>query len=236
MSYSANYSGGYQWRNGPQGSNLGSTLTNNLSVSQNLELDIRNLLSRMGWYERLMREQPVNPNQEEANDPNENIVNILKETAQAVLSLQSLDISFSNSKRSQQAGYDGGSQIYYMFNTGGDNFSPPFSYRTGWTDRIGPGQLVDNPNQNQSIQIPSNKNYTDDLTVGTRLTPFENFSIDLTWSSKWDVTSTKTLTLRADESSSSVRDEKWESKLQCYLGVWRGIWHVIPRAAESCLC
>ncbi|WP_310682322.1 cell surface protein SprA [Aliifodinibius sp. S!AR15-10] len=212
-SYSANYNGGYQWRNSPQGSNLGATLTNNLNVTQNLELDIRDLLNRMGWYQRLHEEnsntgppQQVGAEDGEAeNGSGDGIGVILKEGAQALLSFQSIDISFNNTKRSQQAGYSGDSQIFYMFNTGGDDFSPPFSYRTGWSDRIGAGQLVGNPSGDQSIQIPSNKNYTDDITVGTRLTPFENFSIDLTWSSKWDVTSTRTLTLQPDQMRTSVR-------------------------------
>lgn len=210
VNYSANYTGGYQWRNSPQGSNLGATLTNNLNVTQNLELDLRNLLSRMGWFKRLQQERTGPPRQQgddEGAGSEQQLGVILKKGAQAILSFQSLDISFNNTKRSQQAGYSGDSQIYYMFYQGHDSFSPPFSYRTGWTDQIGASQLVGNPNENQSIQIPSNKNYTDDVTVGTRLTPFENFSIDLTWSTKWDVTSTRTLTLQPNQSSTSVRSQ-----------------------------
>ncbi|MFH5884969.1 cell surface protein SprA [Halalkalibaculum sp. DA3122] len=208
VNYSANYNGGYQWRNSPQGSNLGSTLTNNLSVTQNLDLDLRSLLGRMGWFQALQQQNgPPRQQQPDAEDGENELPLgvILKKGARALLSFQSLDISFNNTKRSQQAGYSGESQIYYMLNSDGERFSPPFSYRTGWTDRIGSDQLVSNPGGGQSIQIPSNKNYTDDITVGTRLTPFENFTIDLTWSTKWDVTSTRTLTLQPNESSTSVR-------------------------------
>ncbi|MDX1639405.1 MAG: cell surface protein SprA, partial [Balneolaceae bacterium] len=211
VNYSANYNGGYQWRNSPQGSNLGATLTNNLSVTQNLELDLRNLLDRMQWFRQLQDgTQPRRSRQQEEGDDQsaareEQLGVILKKGARAILSFRSVDISFNNSKRTQQAGYSGGSQIFHMFNSEGEDFSPPFSYRTGWTDRIGVGQLVSNPNEDRSIQIPSNKNFTDDITIGTRLNPFDNLSIDLTWNTKWDITSTRTLTVQPDESSSRVR-------------------------------
>src|SRR5699024_7731932 len=36
IDYSASYAGGFQWKNSPLGSNLGATITNNLSLNQTL--------------------------------------------------------------------------------------------------------------------------------------------------------------------------------------------------------
>lgn len=219
INYSVNYGGGYQWRNSPQGSNLGATLSNNLNLTQNLEFDIRDLLSRMPWYENLGKaDQEENRTGEtraeqdttgargySQEDLGKDISYLLRKGAKALLSIQSLDISFNNSKRTQQAGYSGDSQIYYMFNTGGDSFSPPFSYRTGWSDEIGTAQLVENPEIDRSIQIPSNKSFSNDLTIGSRLLPFENFSIDLTWNTRWDIARTRAITIDPAQAFSTVR-------------------------------
>ena len=215
INYSANYNGGYQWRNSPRGSELGASITNNLSLSQTVDFDLRSLLNRMGWYRELMDEKNRNRGRSGRADTaeagysqdqfGEDLAEIGKKSLAALLSIRSLDISFNISKSSLQSGYAGGSRFFEMFGSRGGDFSPPFSYRTGFGDEIGRNQLIDNPNENSSIQLPSNRNLTDDLTIGSRLQPFRNFSIDLSWNTEWQRTNTKSITIDPDESFSAVR-------------------------------
>ncbi len=210
INYSANYSGGYQWRNSPMGSNLGANITNNLSLNQTLDFDIRSLLNGMEWYRNL--QQDVRGSQSDADtvdgysqdELGRDLAHIGKKSLAALLSIQSLDVSFNISKNSLQSGYRGDSQIFHMFSRSGDNFSPPFSYRTGFTDEIGLNQLIDNPNETSSVQLPFNRNITDDITVGSRLQPFQNLSIDLSWNSKWNETNTETITIDPNNNISIV--------------------------------
>lgn len=226
MSYSANYGGGYQWRNSPQGSELGATLSNNLNLTQSLDFDMRDLLNRMPWYRKLREadreETMIRRRDREERDTTaagnggraysqeelqEDAVYVLRKGILALLSIRSIDISYNANRRSQQAGYTGSSQIFYMFNNGSgeESFSPPFSYRTGFTYDIAPRELIRNPNTDRTIQLPSSRNFSDEITVGSRLQPFENFSIDLTWNTEWDITRTKTTTINPDQTISEVR-------------------------------
>lgn len=221
ISYSANYGGGYQWRNSPLGSGLGATVSNNLNLNQSLELDMSDLFGRMEWYRRLVSEDSQNDDMEgqttveqdttaspvREQDLGRDLAYVGKKALQALLSIQSFDISLNLSKNSQQSGYAGNAPFYQMFRQGGDNFSPPFSYRTGINDEIGLTQLIDNPNENSTIQIPSNKRLSNDLTIGSRLLPFDNISIDLTWNAQWDNNQSRSITIYPDESSSTVRTQ-----------------------------
>jgi len=200
INYSANYGGGYQWRNSPRGSQLGSNISNNFNLSQSLDFDIRSLLNRMDWYSKLQDgdQQSSQSRSPSASDTTEaeysesrlgrDLLNIGKKGLAAILSIQSVDVSFNISKSSSQSGYAGNSQFFQMFKSSGENYSPAFSYRTGFNDHIGISKLIDNPSENSSIQLPSNRNLTDDLTIGSRLQPFDNFSIDLTWNTEWQRT------------------------------------------------
>ncbi len=216
ISYSANYGGGYQWRNSPSGSRLGSTISNNLSLNQSLQFNLVDLFSRMDWYHRLNNDEGIGGDAGEdtlrskgytQEELGEDLASFGKRFLRSLLSIQSLDFSFNISKNALQSGYRGDSQLYYMFSNGGDTFSPPFSYRTGFTNEIGRSQLIRNPNPNASIQLPSNKRFSDDLTVSSRLLPFKNFSIDLAWNTQWDVTKTRSITVDPDESTSTVRTQ-----------------------------
>ncbi|MDZ7773470.1 MAG: cell surface protein SprA [Balneolaceae bacterium] len=119
--------------------------------------------------------------------------------------IQNVEIAFNISKNAMQRGYGGDSQIFHMFRNSGQNYSPPFSYRTGFGDRIGLAQLIDNPFEDRSIQIPSSKRIDDELHVDSRWEPFQNFTVDLTWNVQWDVTSSRSITLNPDESTSIVQ-------------------------------
>jgi cell surface protein SprA len=214
ISYSANYGGGYQWRNSALGSGLGSTISNNLSLNQSLTFDIRDLLSRMGWYNRLLdaRQNNEGPSARQDSTSGEqdlgrSLLHIGRESLLALLSIQSLDVAFNISKNSLQSGYAGDSQIYYMFNRSGSHYSPPFSYRTGFIDEIDRSRLISNSNVTSSIQLPSYRNISDDLTVTSRLEPFENFSVDLAWNTQWDIKSTRSVTLDPDESFTTIRTQ-----------------------------
>ncbi len=210
ISYSANYGGGYQWRNSPSGSNLGATISNNLSLNQSLDLNFNDLLNRMDWYRRLSEDRSQNrttvSDTTGSDGSNEqNLGRIARKGLLALLSIESLDISFNLSKNSLQSGYAGDSQLYYMFKDSENDFSPPFSYRTGFTDEIGFTRLIDNPDPNSAIQLPSNKRFNDDLTVSSRFQPFRNFTVDLTFNTQWDVTKTRSITIDPNESISTVR-------------------------------
>jgi len=215
VNYSVNYGGGYQWRNSPLGSDLGANISNNFSLNQTLDFDIRSLLNGMGWYRSLQDDDSGNRQPTEQDTAGgsgysqgqlgEGIADIGKKSLAALLSFQSLDISFNISKSSLQSGYAGNSQFFYMF--GGDEFTPPFAYRTGFKDEIGLQNLIDNPSETSSLQLPFNKNLTDDITVGSRLQPFDNFTIDLTWNSKWNVNTTRSITIEPNQNLNVIRSE-----------------------------
>lgn len=215
VNYSANYGGGYQWRNSPLGSDLGANLSNNFSLNQTLDFDLRSLLNSMEWYRRLQEDPKEGSRPAEADTAKgysqdqmgQDLAYLGKKALAAALSIQSLDVSFNISKSSLQSGYAGDSQIYHMFNSSGDHYSPPFSYRTGFTDEIGLDQLIDNPSETSSLQLPSIRNLTDDITVGSRFQPFENFTIDLSWNSKWNATNTQSITIDPGQNRSAIRTQ-----------------------------
>lgn len=192
ISYSATYGGGYQWRNSPVGSGLGATVTNNLSLDQSLDIDLQELLGGMGWYQAL---------QEDGEG-----TGIFRRVLGGLLGFGTLEVGFNITKSSMQSGYAGDSQIFHMFGGAGGSFSPPFSYRTGFGDRIGRGRLIDNPFTDRSLQIPSNKRFDDELTVDSQWEPFRNFQVELSWNAQWNVTTSRQITINPDESSSVVRN------------------------------
>nr|WP_286670497.1 cell surface protein SprA [Fodinibius salsisoli] len=208
--YSANYGGGYQWRNSPLGSGLGASLTNNLTLSQSLDLDFQELLERMPWYQNLSESrQNYRGNQESAADTTaggRGLANLAQQSLHTLLSIESLDVSFNISKSSMQSGYAGGPQFFDMFNQGGGVFSPAFGYRTGLADHIDRDQLIRNPGNN-SVQLPSNRNLSDDLSVGAEFRPFENLTIDFNWNTQWNKTNTESMTLSPGEQINTVRTQ-----------------------------
>lgn len=210
VDYSANYSGGFQWRNSPRGSDLGAEVSNNLSLSQTLDFNIRSLLNGMEWYRSLQNELTQERNISADTEDSElgmSFAGIGKKMAGALLSVRSLDFSFNISQSSLQSGYAGTSPLYNMFGGSSDNYSPSFSYRTGVANEIGLDRLIENPSETSSLQLSSNYNLTDDITVRSRFQPFKNLSIDLLWNSKWNKTNAKTITIDPSQNKSTVRSQ-----------------------------
>lgn len=208
LNYTASYSGGYRWNNSAQGSQLGARVSNNLRLDQSVTADIQQLLENVPFYKNMKNadnEETRERNQKSGSQQNNNQQNDEREkegktmadhlvyygrkVILAGLSMQSIDLSYSKNKQTQQTGYAGGARIFDMFNGPSENsFSPPFDYRIGLSDDIGRNQLV---RTDENIRLPSNRRYSDNLTLNTSLNPFKNLSIDLSWSTKWDKTSSK---------------------------------------------
>lgn len=195
IDYSANYTGGYQWRNSPVGSGLGATVTNNLAVNQSLEFNLDDWLNRMSWYRNL-----------EASGERTD-VSFGQKLLLSLLSIQSINASFNISTNSLQTGYAGSSPFFAQFNRGGNRYSPPFSYRTGFENEIGRNRLVNNPNDDLSLQLPSNRNLSDNVTVGSRFLPFENLSVDLNWNGQWDKIFSRSITKDPNQEQTIVRNQ-----------------------------
>jgi cell surface protein SprA len=203
VDYSAAYTGGYQWRNSPFGSGLGATVSNNLSLSQSLDFNIDDWLDDAGWYERL--QEGPSPRESEEQDLGRLLGNAGRGILRTLLSIQSIDASFNISTSSLQTGYAGQSPFFTQFSNSDDRFSPPFSYRTGFTENIGLGRLIQNPNDDFIIQLPSNRSLSDNLTLGMRFQPFGNLSVDLSWNTQWDKTFSRSITVNPDQTSTTVR-------------------------------
>ncbi len=199
INYSANYTGGFQWRNSPINSGLGATISNNFTLGQTVDFNINEWLGGMGWYNRL---QEAGARRQGTDDGT--FANIGREALLALLSVQSVDVSFNISTSSLQTGYSGGAQFFQMFS----NRSPSFGFRTGISNEIGLNRLITNRNPNTALQLPSNRNLSDNLTVGARFLPFNNFSIDLIWNTQWDKTFTRNITLNPDQTRTIVRSRR----------------------------
>lgn len=205
IDYSANYTGGYQWRNSPFGSGLGATVSNNLTLGQNLDFNLNDWFRETNWYQNLM----AGPDREETSE--QNLGRLLSDIGRGVLkkllSIQSIDASFNITTNALQTGYAGNAPFFAQFNSDEGGYSPPFSYRTGFSNEIGFEQLVRNANNDFSIQLPSNRSLSDNLTIGSQFLPFDNFRVDLTWNTQWDKTYTESITVNPDQSTTSVRSQ-----------------------------
>lgn len=233
LSYTASYSGGFRWDNGPAGSNLGATVSNNLRLDQSMGLRMQELLGLIPGYDELKedveaqrRERSINK-REQQNGPRRNeqkngdqeeteeedkvgkaLVNTGKEILVSLLSMDSFDVSYTNNKRAQQAGYAGDSQIFQMFNSVGDNkYSPPFSYRIGIKDLLPQEALVENQTDNSILSLPNNRNYDNSLSMQTRLSPWRNFSVDLNWSASWEQTKSQSIKLDPEQNFTIVSSQ-----------------------------
>lgn len=110
--------------------------------------------------------------------------------------MKTIDISYNQNKTASQAGYRGDSQLYYAFSgTGESNFSPPFGYRLGFMEELPQSHLIQEGPSGRTITLPKNNNYSDDITMGTKLELFSNLSIDLSWNTKWDERTTDNVAL-----------------------------------------
>src|SRR5699024_3695181 len=98
IGYSAHYAGGFQWRNSPAGSQLGATISNNFSLNQTLTLDVRHWLERMPWYQNLQGDElegTPGASEEAPWKLGDIFARIGREGLQALLSIQSIDVSFN---------------------------------------------------------------------------------------------------------------------------------------------
>ena len=125
----------------------------------------------------------------------------------AIFSLRDLNISYSTSVNSSQGGYTGGTRIYHMFNDERDtDFSPPFSYRTGFSQNIPESQIARPPTPDEIFNFDQSITENDDISVRTGLQPFSNIRVDLDWNVGWDETRRTSFRVHMDEINTSVNE------------------------------
>ncbi len=216
LSYNARYSGGFRWENTPLGSSLGARISNMFRLDHTLRMDTNNLFNRIPFYEQAVeantrerrerqQSRQANGNTNDEEDTyglGDHFTYFSRKLGLALFSFTSIDINYSNSKSGAQSGYDGGSQFFDMF--GGESFTPVFGYRLGITERISEDRLIANPDGVSTIQLPANNSYTDNITLTSRLNPFQNVSIDLEWRTQWEERLTESISLNPENALSSV--------------------------------
>ena len=120
----------------------------------------------------------------------------------APLSFRSIDVNYSQNRSGAQAGYLGSPQaVQAIFG----ETSPPFLYRIGIQDKLGPEDFIDNLGGETTLQLPAQNSVQNNLTLGTSLSPLKNISIDLSWAAQWDDRISETTTIGVDNSRSQVR-------------------------------
>lgn len=225
FTYSASYAGSYRWENSSRGSNLGARVSNSFRLSHSVKLEVGSLIERFGFYENMVeadedatseRKSRKNANaasngnngnngdgqegEEASGRPEPDLMKDLQYLGRkgllAILSVQNIDLSYNQNKTSGQNGYTGDSQLYYAFNNpGSSNFSPPFGYRLGLYEEIPISQLIQQNQGQGNLSLPRQNNYSDDLSMSTKMNLFNNFSVDLNWSTRWDERRTDNITL-----------------------------------------
>ena len=209
LSYTASYSGGYGWTNSPSGSRLGAGVSNRFRLDHTLKLGVGSLIDKVGFFQQLEeadskatneRKQRKSAKGEGAEPASPDLMKDLqflgRKVLLAIFSMQSVDVSYNKNKTSNQAGYSGDSQIWYSLAGEGDgNFSPPFGYRIGLNEELPRTQLIQQSPSGSAINIPKNNTYSDNITMGTKLNLFTNFSVDLSWNTKWDERQTDNINL-----------------------------------------
>ncbi len=231
LTYSASYGGGFQWNNSPRGSNLGASVSNNFQIDNSVRIDMQNIFNKIGFIDKIKvadgeeskaRKDSRDLRKRERDEgvadslrtprSQPNILHDVRYVARklflATFSMREITGSYKRSKQSSQPGYQGASQIFYSFNTpGSENYSPPFSYRTGLADQIPRSQLIDNLDGNANVQLPANNSINDTFTAKTRINLFPNLTIDLDWNATINNRSTETITVTPQGDFSSVFSE-----------------------------
>ena len=211
LTYTSRYSGGYRWENSPFGSDLGARISNTFRLDHTVRMDTENLLRRIPLYanteeanrqESRQRQTQRNVEDHEGFTFGENVSYYTRRMLMAMFSFRSVEINYNDSKTASQAGFDGGPRFFDMF--GGDSFTPGFGYRLGISERIDQDRLISNPDGITSIQIPANNTYSDNITVTSRLNPFNNISVDLNWVTQWDERVSESISLFPDNTLSTV--------------------------------
>lgn len=197
MSYSLRYGGSFRWDNSPLGSGLGARVSNNLRLDHTLNMDIQNLMARSGILNLL------EPDETGISSVGDLFLKSGQRILTGLLSLQNINITYNHSKAGSQAGYRGSPRLLDMFGDG-DSFTAPFSYRFGFTERIGSQQLIRNTGDATAVQLPANNTYTDNLSVGTRFNPLQNVSVEFNWNTQWDERMSETFTVDAANQVTSI--------------------------------
>lgn len=182
VSYSLRYGGGFRWENSPFESGLGARVSNSLRLDHQLRLETGRLFG----------------NTPEGGGPRGAM-------SRALQTLQSLELSYSDSRTGSQAGYTGGPRWFDQLGTG-DRHTPSFGWRTGFESRIGRSRLVDNPDGLNPVQLPLSINQDNQLQLIARLLPSRNLSIDLEWFTFWDERESEFITIDPDNSLSTIRN------------------------------
>lgn len=211
LTYNASYSGGFQWNNSPRGTDLGARVSNKFDLNNTLKINTDKLLKGLNFLETWRENDKKESNQRKSNSAEEDSTSsfnigteanfIGRKLLIALFSMKSVDFSYKKGKSSNQQGYDGDSQFYYLFGAqGSDTYSPPIGYRTGLSTGIPINQLV----RNNDNPLGINKNYSDNITLGTSLKLFDNISIDLDWSTRWDERNSETINFTGTDGFNSV--------------------------------
>ena len=114
----------------------------------------------------------------------------------SVLSLQSLDMTYSHSVQAAQQGYAGGSSLWSAFDE--ERYSPDFGYRIGLSSRIDESQLIRSPSQDVTLPLNQSIRTSDAINLRGTLQPVREITVALDWSNSWDNTTQNTLTAGID--------------------------------------
>ncbi|MTI88702.1 MAG: cell surface protein SprA [Balneolaceae bacterium] len=212
LEYSASYSGGYNWINSPLGSNLGATVSNRMGLDNSFSISTDEIFEGIGFISKMMEadetESRARNNKAESDSTSYNLFDNVKYVGRklvlALFSMEEIDFNYSKEKTANQAGYTGESQIFYSFNDIGEgNFSPPLGYRIGLHESLPEDQFIQSSGTNTNITISKANTYSDNITLGTSIDLFKNFSIELDWANRWDERRSTQFNLAPDGSRTS---------------------------------
>lgn len=112
----------------------------------------------------------------------------------ASTSFQSLDVTWSHTVGSAQAGYTGNSSLWDMFGNEKDAaFSPGIGYRIGLNGKIPNSQLIRSRNSNVIIPLSQASNVQDNISLRSVMQPTRDISVNLDWNLTFDDNTTNTL-------------------------------------------
>ncbi len=220
LTYSTSFQGSFRWQNSAEGSGLGATLSNSFSFNHNPELRTQALLQKIPLYDNAVKaheQERRQRNQERTRSRNngtpseremsENLKHYARTLLLGVLSIQNLNVTYNMGGSSNQSGYRGDSQIYYMFGSGDDEqFSPPFGYRIGIWDEVPDEQIIRNLDPTRALNLRGTQRSQHQLNVRSGLRPIPDVRVTLNWQTSWDDTKTRTRTLFFPDSASVQLD------------------------------